>query len=459
MSQNSIVDVKSWIDSRSISGYQWLILSLCFIIIMFDGYDAAVMGFIAPALMEDWGMGRGQMGPILGAAMFGVAIGALVAGPYADRFGRKRVLLISILCFAAFSMLSTFARTPMEMAGLRFLTGLGLGAVMPNTVTLVSEYMPERRRSLLITVMYSGFNIGSGLGGFIAAGLLPHFGWKAVLFVGGIVPLLMLPVLLWILPESAMFMVVRNVAQDKIAKILRRAGGVFSSETKFVLKAPVIHKTAKVFQLFTKGYAKGTLVLWLTYFMGLFVIYLLNGWLPTIMRNSGFSLERAAIVAGLFQLGGTFGGLMVGSLMDKFKAKRVIALFYMIGMGCLLSQGLGNFGPTVLAVLVFFSGVCINGAQTGLQAFSPAFYPTEMRATGVCWMHGIGRTGAIISSSMGGILLGVFSGQNVIFLILAIPALLAGLSILMHRAAHPAEMIKGIDLKDIPELSRSMNIH
>jgi len=458
MSNNTIVDVKAWIDERPISKYQWVVLSLCFIIIMFDGYDAAVMGFIAPALIEDWGISRAEMGPILGAAMFGVAIGALIAGPNADRFGRKRVLMWSILCFALFSLLSTFARTPMEMAILRFLTGLGLGAVMPNTVTLVSEYMPERRRSLMITVMYSGFNVGSGAGGFVAAGLLPHYGWKSVIFAGGIVPLLMLPLLLWILPESAMYMVVREVAKEKIAKVLTRAGGVFSEGTRFVLKAPVIQKKAKVFQLFTNGYAKGTIVLWVTYFMGLFVIYLLNGWLPTIMRNGGFSLERAAIVAGLFQLGGTFGGLMVGGLMDRFIAKRVIAGFYMMGVVSLLSQGIGNFGPDILALLVFISGVCINGAQTGLQAFSPAFYPTEMRATGVCWMHGIGRSGAIISSSMGGVLLGVFSGQNMIFIILALPALLAGLSILLHRAAHPAEMIKGVDITDIPELSRTMNI-
>lgn len=245
MSNNTIVDVKTWIDERPISKYQWVVLSLCFIIIMFDGYDAAVMGFIAPALIEDWGISRAEMGPILGAAMFGVAIGALIAGPNADRFGRKRVLMWSILCFALFSLLSTFARTPVEMAVLRFLTGLGLGAVMPNTVTLVSEYMPERRRSLMITVMYSGFNVGSGAGGFIAAGLLPDYGWKAVIFAGGILPLLMLPLLMWILPESAMYMVVRNVAKEKIAKVLTRAGGMFSADTKFVLKAPVIQKKPK----------------------------------------------------------------------------------------------------------------------------------------------------------------------------------------------------------------------
>ncbi len=436
MNQRATVDVKAWIDTRAISPYQWLVLALCSLIILFDGYDAAVMGFIAPALSQDWGLAPAQMGLILGAAMFGVALGALVAGPYSDRLGRKRVLLVSIASFGLFSVLCTFARSPYEMAVLRFLTGLGLGAVMPNCVTLVSEYMPERRRGLLITLMYCGFNIGSGAGGFIAAGLLPLGGWKAVLLVGGLGPLLILPVLVWLLPESALYMVVRNHAQGSIAGILQRMGGVFASDTRFVLKTPAIDKKAQVFKLFSKGYAQGTLMLWLTYFMGLFVIYLLNGWLPTIMRTGGLSLEKAAITAGLFQLGGTLGGLLVGSLMDHFQArKKVIGLFYLMGMCCLLAEGIFGFGPTLLGMLVFVSGLCVNGAQTGLQAFSPSFYPTEMRATGVSWMHGIGRSGAIISSSMGGLLLGAFPGTTSIFIVLSVPALFAALAIVNHRNA------------------------
>jgi len=457
MSNHDIIDVKGWIDERPITGYQYLILAVCFVIIMFDGYDAAAIGFIAPSLIEQWGISHAQMGPILGAAMFGVALGALIAGPWADKFGRKRVLLISITLFSFFSLLSAFSRTPLEMGLLRFLTGLGLGAVMPNCVTLISEYMPERRRSLMITIMYSGFNIGSGLGGFIAAGLLPHYGWQSVLGFGGLIPLLMLPLLVWLLPESAMYMVVRKVSRTKIAAVLKRLGGEFTPGTAFVLNAPIIPKKAQVLQLFTRGYARGTLVLWATYFMGLFVIYLLNGWLPTILRSGGVTLERAAVVAGLFQLGGTVGGLIVGGLMDRLKAKYVIGFFYLLGSFCLVSQGLWSFSPNILALLVFAAGICINGAQTGLQAFSPAFYPTEIRATGISWMHGIGRSGAIISSSLGGVILGVFPGQSAIFIVLALPAVFAALAITRHHPAQVARQVKGIDLNDLPSLSRTLN--
>lgn len=156
MNQTNIVDIKAWIDARPISRFQWHVLLLCFLIIMLDGYDAAVMGFIAPALIEDWSISRAQLGPILGAAMFGVAIGALVAGPLSDRYGRKRILLWSVAFFALFSLAAAAAQSPLQMALMRFLTGLGLGAVMPNCVTLVAEYMPERRKGLMITLMYSG---------------------------------------------------------------------------------------------------------------------------------------------------------------------------------------------------------------------------------------------------------------------------------------------------------------
>lgn len=447
MSHPNAVDVKAWIDARPISRFQWNVLLLCFVIIMLDGYDAAVMGFIAPALIEDWGISRAEMGPILGAAMFGVAIGALVAGPLSDRYGRKRILLWSVASFAVFSLAAALAQSPSQLALMRFLTGLGLGAVMPNCVTLVAEYMPERRKGLMITLMYSGFNVGSGVGGFIAAGLLSHYSWHSALIVGGVLPLVLLPVMMVLLPESAMNMIVRHVSRAQIARVLNRLGGRFSDNTVFTLNTPEISRRNKVAQLFRHGYASGTVALWLTYFMGLFVIYLLNGWLPTILRSGGLSLQQAAIITGLFQLGGPLGGILVGYLMDRTSAKRVIAAAYFLGCLCLLSQGLMDFGSLALSVLIFISGMCINGAQNGLQAYSPAYYQTEIRATGVSWMHGIGRTGAILSSTLGGVIMLAVPGHSSIFLILALPACLAGLCILSHHMNRPKPYSAETDIR------------
>ncbi|MBS0879483.1 aromatic acid/H+ symport family MFS transporter [Pantoea sp. JGM49] len=402
MNTNKLVDIKAWIDSRPISAFQWSVLFLCLIIIMFDGYDAAVMGFIAPALIEQWHISRAAMGPILGAAMFGVAIGALIAGPLSDRFGRKKIILLAVLIFSAFSLICAFATTPLQMAMMRFIAGLGLGAVMPNCVTLLAEYMPERRKGVMITLMFSGFNIGSGLGGFIAAALLAHYHWNAVLIFGGALPLLMLPLLGYLLPESALNLVVRRAPRAQIAALL-------------------------------------------------------NGWLPTIMRSGGISLEQAAILAGLFQLGGPLGGILVGALMDKCNARVVIGVVYLLGWLCLLAQGIFTFSGVALGVFIFIIGMCINGAQNGLQVYSPAYYPTEMRATGVSWMHGIGRTGAILSSSIGGLLMGAFPAQSAIFFILALPALLAAISIVLHRNVSLSLKIKGAALDDLPALSQTLN--
>jgi len=457
MTANNLVNVKAWIDARPVSSFQWRVLILCLIIIMFDGYDAAVMGFIAPALIEHWGISRSAMGPILGAAMFGVALGALIAGPLSDRYGRKRVILLSVLIFSAFSLACAYAASPGQMALLRFIAGLGLGAVMPNCVTLLSEYMPERRKGVMITLMFSGFNIGSGLGGFIAAGLLSHYQWPAVLIFGGALPLIMLPLIGWLLPESALNLVVRKAPRAQIAALLNRMGGNFSADHAFILNSPGVKRKSTIAELFRHGFARGTVILWLTYFMGLFVIYLLNGWLPTIMRSGGISLEQAAIIAGLFQLGGPVGGIIVGALMDRLRAKWVIGVVYFIGCVCLVTQGLFGLNGAALGVIIFITGMCINGAQNGLQVYSPAYYPTEIRATGVSWMHGIGRIGAILSSSMGGLLMGAFPGQSAIFFVLALPALFAAVSIVLHRNVQLDMKIKGAGLSEIPALSQTLN--
>lgn len=426
------VDIRQWIDGRAVSRYQWLVLLLCFLIVTFDGLDAAIMGFIAPAVVQDWNISRAAFGPIMAAAMVGLAVGALVSGPYSDRLGRRRVLLWSVAAFGLFSVLCAFARSPMELAALRFLTGLGLGAAMPNSTTLLSEYIPQRLRGVLITLMFMGFGLGSASGGFVSAWMVPQFGWHAVLLLGGVLPLLLLPVLYFLLPESVDLMINRGFPRARIMAVLRRMGGQFAENVVFAVspQTPEHSSASKVRHLFTLGYRWRTISLWCTYFMGLVVIYLLTGWMPMLIKDAGVSLERAAIVTAMFQFGGLVGIVLVGFLMDRLNPKAVIALAYMGGAACIFALGFVEVGAWALGLLVFASGFCINGAQTGLNAFAPGQYPTDFRATGVSWMLGIGRFGGILASMSGGALLSLGQPMSVIFAVLAVPAVLAAIAIM-----------------------------
>lgn len=216
MTSGRTIDIKAFIDERPISAYQWLLVALCFLVVTADGMDVAIMGFVAPSIIADWHISRPAFGLVMSAAPIGLVIGALAAGPASDRIGRKGVLITSVFLFGVFTIATAFTTTPTSMALLRVLTGIGLGAAMPNTTTLLSEYAPQRKRALLITIMFTGFNLGSALIGFVAGWLIPTHGWRSVLIFGGGLPLVLIPLQIWLLPESARLLAVRrDLAEDR----------------------------------------------------------------------------------------------------------------------------------------------------------------------------------------------------------------------------------------------------
>lgn len=434
MNSPTAVDVRTFINDRGMSGYQWLVLGLCFLIVAADGMDVAIMGFVAPPILQEWGISRAAFGMVMSAAPIGLVFGALFAGPASDRIGRKKVLVASVLVFGLFTLLASYARDTSELALLRFLAGIGLGAAMPNTTTLLSEYVPERSRSLMVTMMFTGFNLGSALVGFAAAGLIPAHGWRAVLVVGGVLPILLVPLLVVLLPESSRFLAVRGAPADRIAKTLGRVcGAAFAEGTTFVSREPEVPARTPVRLLFSQGFGGMSVALWVTYFMGLMVIYLLTGWLPTLFKDAGLSVSQAANVTAMFQIGGTLGGVFVGWLMDKRVPTRVISLAYVGGAVSVLLLGASGAVSASLAVMVALVGFCMSGAQTGLNAYAPSCYPTMARATGVSWMLGMGRFGSIFGSMIGGVLLGMGWGFSTILSLLAIPAALAACAVLFSR--------------------------
>lgn len=435
MPHKNTIDVQALINHSKFSSYQWMILVLCFLTVALDGFDTAIMGFIAASLVQEWGIEKTALGPVMSAALVGLAIGALTAGPLADRIGRRKVLILSVLVFGGFSLLTAFATNLSMLTLLRFLTGLGLGAAMPNAATMMAEYAPERRRSLLVNLMFCGFPLGSSLGGFVSAWLIPTFGWQSVLILGGIAPLLLAVVLIFALPESVRFMVLHNHATERITAVLRRiAPDKLVAPVGFTLNEQLVTDGKSALRMiFSPHYLRGTLMLCLTYFMGLLIFYLLTSWMPLLIRETGASLRQASLITALFPLGGGIGVLVIGWLMDRINPHKVVAVAYLLTGLFVFAIGTVDANPLLMGGVVFIAGVCMNGAQSSMPALAAGFYPTGSRATGVAWMLGIGRFGGILGAMSGGILIQLELSFSVIFTLLAFPALIAALALMIKH--------------------------
>ncbi|WP_250481758.1 MFS transporter [Caballeronia sp. NCTM5] len=447
-----VIDVQKFLDDHRFSGFQWAILVLCFLVVAVDGLDTAAMGFIAPSLVTEWGVTKAALAPVMSAALFGLAIGALTAGPLADKYGRKKVVVASAFIFGLACLLSAFSWSLWSLTGFRFLTGLGLGAAMPNTVTLMSEYAPRARRALLSTLMFCGFSLGSASSGFVASHIIPAFGWRSLLIVGGALPLLLVVALVIVLPESVRFLVCKGAPAARVAKILKRISTDtdFSNTTFTVPEVVGATSESSIKALFRHNNGVGTALLWTTYFMGLVVVYMLTGWLPTLMKEAGIPLAQAAVVTGMFMFGSTFGTLLMGWLMDRMNNHVVMGISYAAAAVCVIAIGMHPGDVALLRVLVFAAGFAM-GAQVSMVILAAQFYQTQYRATGVSWMLGIGRFGGILGASTGGILMTMGYDFRTIFFGLAVPAALAAAAVSL-KGVYYARRPSALPVGAAPEL-------
>ena len=435
MTPTNAIHVQDFINQRKLSRTQITTLLLCFLVVAVDGFDTACIGFIAPAIREQWGLDPAHLAPLFGAGLFGLMIGALAFGPVADRIGRKSTLMICVAFFGLASLVSAWSPTMQVLIVLRFLTGLGLGGAMPNAIPLSSEYAPDKNRSVLVTTMFCGFMLGSALGGILAAYVVGHYGWHAVLLLGGVMPLALLPLLAWKLPESARYMVARGLPAERITHILQRIDPTADLRgARYAVGEPA-PAGSPVRQLFDPRLRRGTLVLWVMFFCCMLIIYLLSSWLPTLIKNTGRTLQDASLVTAMFQVGGTLGAIALGQLMDRFNPQRVLAAAYLVGAVFIAFIGHSAASTALLVLAVFMAGFCASGGQVGANALAAGFYPTSNRATGVAWALGIGRIGSIVGSMAGGWMLTAGWGLDTVFEAVAVPAVVASLDVLFMRRA------------------------
>jgi AAHS family 4-hydroxybenzoate transporter-like MFS transporter len=421
-----MASVQELLNRSAFSAFQKSVFAMCFLIVLCDGFDTAAIGYVAPALVAEWGVTKPQLGPVLSAALFGLAAGALGSGPLADRFGRKRVLVASVFVFALGSLACAQAGGLDALVIWRFVTGVGLGAAMPNAVTLTSEYSPDRSRAFITNAMFCGFPLGAALGGFLAAWLIPGFGWRSVFVVGGVAPLMLAVLLVFLLPESIRHMVARRADPARIRAVMTRTLPEAASSQG---------EGAQV--VLSRELRLGTFMLWIAYFMGLVIFYALINWLPLLLKEAQIAPRTATLITSLFALGG-FGALVSGWLMDRRDADWTVAAFYALTALSVAAIGLFLGSPAALVAIVFLAGVAMNTAQTSLPSLAAAFYPTRGRGTGVAWMLGVGRFGGIAGSFLVGWLTQMQLSLPAIFAVVSLAGLVAAAALAVKRLARRA---------------------
>lgn len=444
-------------NGKKISGLQILTLFLCFLVVAADGFDVASVGYVAPLLKKEWALTASMMGPIFGAGLFGLAIGSFIFGPMADRIGRRRVIVISLVLFGIGSLLCGYADSVGMLVALRFLTGMGLGGAMPAALTLSSEFSPERNRALLVTLMFCGFTLGLAFGGAVAALLIPVWGWHGVFIFGGIAPLLLAPFAWWLLPESLRFMAGKPRYAAESRAVLRRLTG---RDDVVLEAAPADAAGARqggaAAILFNQHYRAGTMLLWLAFFCTLWVYYQVSSWLPTVITDSGIPVAQAAIIGAMMPVGGTIGSLINARLMDRYNPFAVLAGSYALAAVSLVMVGSAIHAPGLLYAAVFCTGLGLSGAQTGANVLVSGFYSTAARATGVSWALAVGRVGSIVGSMTGGLLLARLASPQAAFAVFAIPAVIAGCAMLAtgrlyHRPAAGREREPADHANQLPD--------
>jgi AAHS family 3-hydroxyphenylpropionic acid transporter len=378
-----------------------LTIALCFIVALIEGFDLQAAGTAAAGLRQTFALDPKMMGWVFSAGIVGLLPGAFFGGWIADRIGRKKILIAAVLLFGVFSLSTAYVSSFSGLLLVRFMTGLGLGAALPNLIALCAEAVGEQRRGTAISIMYAGVPLGGALAAVVAMLFTEH--WQTTFIIGGLAPLLVVPLMILLLPESSAFR--------------QQQGSV------------TVARASTVQALFGEDRARVTLALWLSYFFTLTVMYMLLNWLPSLLLEQGFSKAEAGLVQMLFNIGGALGSLLGGVLLDRCNGVKVVLSVYAGLLAALTGVGL-SVGIVPMAIAGFCAGLFVMAAQLVLYALAPPSYPTSVRATGVGAAVAIGRLGSVAGPLAAGQILAAGAGTTGVLLATSPGLVIAALTII-----------------------------
>lgn len=436
MSTAQAIDIPSVIDRNKVSRSQLWILIMVGITVVMDGFDVQSMGYVAPAIIADWGVSKAELGPVFGAGLFGMLVGSLTLSVLADKIGRRPVLIWATVFFALCMLVTVHVTTIPQLQIIRFITGLGLGAIMPNAMALAGEFSPKNKRVTLMMLVSCGYTVGAVLGGLLSAWMIPHWGWKSVFYLGGIFPLLMAVLMYFFVPESMQFLVIKGRRLDEVCKTLRKIDPALKIDASTRYAVPEAKQGgAPVMELFRDGRAAATVFLWVVNFMNLLNLYFLSSWLPTIATSAGLSPTTAVMVGTALQAGGVLGTLLMGPVIDRIGFFKVLVPCFALAAVTIAMIGQQGIALSLLFVVVAVTGFCIIGGQPAVNALAATYYPTALRSTGVGWSLGIGRWGSIAGPVLGGLLIQFKWTNSEIFMAMAVPTVISAVMLLLFARA------------------------
>jgi AAHS family benzoate transporter-like MFS transporter len=447
------IDIHKLADDARFNRFHAGILAWCALIIICDGYDLAVAGIALPSIMKEMGVTAQNAGFMVSSALFGMMFGAIFLGTIADRIGRRFAIVICLALFSVFTAAAGMSSDPYVFSIMRFLAGLGIGGVMPNVVAQMTEYSPKKIRATMVTLMFSGYAVGGMLAALLGKGLIEHHGWQSVFLAAG-VPVLLIPFILRSLPESMPFLVKQQRFAELQQTLARMEPGYCAaSDDRFEVPTADRAEGTPIGKLFLDGRGFSTIMFWVAFFMCLFMVYALSSWLAKLMAGAGYSLGSALTFVLVLNFGAVIGAVGGGWLADRFHIKHVL-----VGMYALAAVSISLLGYPVpipvLFVIVGLAGASTIGTQIVTYAYAGQFYPTAIRSTGIGWASGVGRSGAILAPIVIGTLVGMALPLQQNFIAMAIPAIIAAVSVALishDKSASAVPTIRKATLVDPSE--------
>ena len=426
------ISVTKVIDDGEVTAYQVAAIVLCSLVAFLEGLDSQSIAVGAPLIVEKLQLARSALGPIFSAALLGGTVGALTFGPLGDRFGRKGLLVLAALVFGVFTLLTAHAASYESLIVTRFIAGIGLGGAAPCFISLASEYAPKRRRAMTASLIWAAFPLGGIVGGFLNAFILANYGWEAMFYVGGVLPILVAAALLIWLPESLRFLLARGAAPERVGAILARIRPGIPAAARYVADEEKLHG-APLKHLFTEGRAVVTVLLWIPFFTAFAILAISVLWMPTLLREHGIGPAQAAVVISTHGMGALIGMASAGRLIERFGSVPVLLPALLLGAVATAALGYAASSLTAITVTLVFAGLFVGVGASGSIALATLIYPTAIRSSGLGWAMGMGRLGQVLTPLAAAVMAGAgWNGQQLFLAFGAAPVFGAVAVVVLH---------------------------